>query len=261
MIHKPDLNGGRNKSVNGRGETLIYLGGPSLPFGEAGLDALSPDQQTWLLKGFLCAQEIERFRLGQELHDSTGQLLVVLRLGLAQVKAQGIALAFGELFHEIEWTVEQIEKEMRAFSFLHYPTQVHEEGLAPALEAFARGFGQRTGLKVNFRNQCQTNPGAGPAAPALLRVTQEALTNVYRHAHATSVRISLAERGDRIRLCIEDDGEGISEAATHCRTGVGLRSMSHRVECSGGKLVLKRLKRGTRVTATVPANRFDGVQQ
>jgi signal transduction histidine kinase len=73
------------------------------------------------------------------------------------------------------------------------------------------------------------------------------------------VRISLAQRGDKIRLCIEDDGEGISVEATHCRTGVGLRSMNHRVESSGGKLVLKRLKRGTRVTATVPAERFAGV--
>jgi signal transduction histidine kinase len=261
MIHKLDLDEGRRKSAKRRAETLIYLGEPALPFGEAGLDGLSEDQQNWLLEGFLCAQDIERFRLGQELHDSTGQLLVVLRMCLAQVKAQNIALAFGELFREIELTVEQIEKEMRAFSFLHYPTQVREEGLAAALEVFARGFGQRTGLKVSFRNQCQTNSGAGPAAPALLRVTQEALTNVYRHAHATSVRISLVERGDRIRLCIEDDGEGISDAAAHCRTGVGLRSMSHRVECSGGKLVLKRLKRGTRVTATVPADRFAGVLQ
>ena len=60
--------------------------------------------------------------------------------------------------------------------------------------------------------------------------------------------ISLAERGDRIRLCIEDDGGGIPEDAVRCRTGVGLRSMNHRVESSGGKLVLKRLKQGTRVS-------------
>ena len=258
MIHKPDVDGGGRKSVNGRAETIVYLGAPSLPFGGAGPDGLSPDQQSWLLEGFLCAQDIERFRLGQELHDSTGQLLVVLRLGLAQVKAQDMVLASDELFSEIEWTVEQIEREMRAFSFLHYPTQLHEGGLAVALEELARGFGNRTGLKVNFRNHCQTNPGAGPAAPALLRVAQEALTNVYRHAHATSVQISLAERGARIRLCIEDDGDGIPDAAAYCRTGVGLRSMNHRVENSGGKLVLKRLKQGTRVTATVPAEQFAG---
>jgi len=261
MIQKCDLDGRRSTSVDGRAETLVYLGEPSLPFGEAGLDGLSADQQTWLLEGFLCAQDIERFRLGQELHDSTGQLLVVLRLSLAQIKAQPTALASSELFREIEWTVEQIEKEMRAFSFLHYPTQLREGGLVVALDEFARGFGRRTGLKVSFQNLCRTNPGAGPAAPALLRITQEALTNVYRHAHATSVRISLAERGDKIRLCIEDDGKGIPEAAIDCRTGVGLQSMNHRVESSGGKLVLKRLKRGTRVTAIVPAHRFAGVLQ
>ena len=106
---------GRHRSVNGRAETLIYLGEPSLPFGEAGLDALSPDQQSWLLEGFLCAQDIERFRLGQELHDSTGQLLVVLRLGLAQVKALGIVLASGELFREIEWAVDANRKGNEGF--------------------------------------------------------------------------------------------------------------------------------------------------
>ena len=258
MYQKLDLREQPRRSPSGDADTLVYLGEPSLPFGPAGLERLTPDQQGWLLEGFLCAQDIERFRLGQELHDSTGQLLVALRLGLAQVKAQGIVIASGELFREIDWTVEQIEKEMRAFSFLHYPTQLQDEGLAVALESFVKGFGQRTGLRVAFRNQCKEQPGSGPAAAALLRVAQEALTNVYRHAHATSVRISIADRGGQVELCIEDNGQGLSDTAAHCRTGVGLRSMYHRLESNGGQLLLKRLKRGTRVVATIPVDCFEG---
>ena len=257
MFHKPDPKGPRNKPSNGDAENIVFLDEQSLPFDQTDFEPMAPDQQSWLLEGFLCAQDVERFRLGQELHDSTGQLLVALRLNIARIKELNAVFGSGDLFREIELTVGQIEKEMRAFSFGHYPAQVQEEGFATALEDFARGFGRRTGLDITFRNLCRVELGRGPAAVALLRVAQEALTNVYRHAHATSVRILIANRRGKLELCIEDDGQGLPDIAGNCRTGVGLRSMSHRTESHGGQLVLQRLTRGTRVTACIPVERFD----
>jgi len=257
MFHKPDLKGPRNKPSNGDAEKIVFLDEQSLPFDQTDFEPMAPDQQSWLLEGFLCAQDVERFRLGQELHDSTGQLLVALRLNIARIKELNAVFGSGDLFREIELTVGQIEKEMRAFSFGHYPAQVQEEGFATALEDFARGFGRRTGLDITFRNLCRVELGRAPAAVALLRVAQEALTNVYRHAHATSVRILIANRRGKLELCIEDDGQGLPDIAGNCRTGVGLRSMSHRTESHGGQLILQRLSHGTRVTASVPVDRFD----
>jgi len=256
MFQRSDLNGLRRGSPEGDPETVVFLDEPSLPFDQADFERLAPDQQGWLLEGFLCAQDIERFRLGQELHDSTGQLLVVLRLNIARIKELGVVLASGDQFGEIDSTVEQIEREMRAFSFLHFPTQLRGESLAAALEDFTSGFGQRTGLKVTFRNHCRSELGSGPVAAALLRVAQEAMTNVYRHAHATSVRISLTLQKGKVDLCIEDDGHGLPEKAGFCRSGVGIRSMSHRIESHGGQLALQRLKQGTKVVASVPVDRF-----
>jgi signal transduction histidine kinase len=257
MYQKSDLNGPRHKLTTGAAETEVFLDEQSLPFDHADFARMDPDHQSWLLEGFLCAQDIERFRLGQELHDSTGQLLVALRLNIARVKELDAEFGSGDLFREIDLTVGQIEKEMRAFSFVHYPAQMQQEGFAAALENFVRGFGQRTGLDVTFRNLCRVQLCSEPAAIALLRVAQEALTNVYRHAHATSVRILVAYRRGKLELCIEDDGQGLPDVAANCRTGVGLRSMIHRMESHGGQLILQRLTHGTRVTASVPVDRID----
>jgi signal transduction histidine kinase len=252
MFQELDLAGSRGW-LGGDAQTVDCHDDQSLPFDQPGFAQLEPDQQRWLLEGFLCAQDVARFRLGQELHDSTGQLIVALRLTLARLKKPGGVLAPGDFFSEIGAIVEQIEKEMRAFSFLHYPTELQDAGLVVALGEFASGFGQRTGLKVTFRNHCRSELAQGSAAADFLRVEQEALTNVYRHAQATTVRISLALRRGRLELCIADDGQGLPDEAFSFRMGVGLRSMRHRMEIHGGRFVLQRLARGTKLIASVPA--------
>ncbi|RYD42689.1 MAG: hypothetical protein EOP83_32470 [Verrucomicrobiaceae bacterium] len=257
MLHEPDLRGSRQASINNdmqMGKRLFDQ--PSPPLDRAGYERLAADRQSWILEGFLCGQDVERSRLVQELHDSTGQLILALRLSLGRIRLMGGVSESEEFFCESDLIVEQIEKEMRVFSFLHYPTQLLDQGLAIELNNLAAGFGRRTGLDVTFENHCHTDLGKGSAAAALLRVAQEALTNVHRHAHATTVRISLAPRKSKIKLCVIDDGKGLPDKAEHCRTGVGLRSMTQRMESRGGSLTLEGLSPGTKVIASIPADCF-----
>ena len=201
----------------------------------------------------LQAQDEERLRMGRELHDSTGQLLLALRLGIAHLRDVHGTVAEDEALAEIEETAASIDSEIRSFAFTHYPATVGHEGLATALQNLARGFSIRTGLCVKFTDQCSDRIDDGPTAVALLRVSQEALTNVHRHAGAARVSVNLTSNDRAIELSIRDDGRGIaSEFENGSFSGVGLQGMRHRVERLGGLFSIRRLKHGTRLLARVP---------
>ena len=138
----------------------------------------------------LMAQEYEGLRMGRELHDSTSQLLLSLRLSVAHLKGAYEDGAPDEILEEISETVRQIDQEIRAFSYLHYPAELGKDGLGTALSTLARGFADRTGLKIVFKGVCNRAAVSGAASVALLRVAQEALMNVHRHAQAGMVRMS-----------------------------------------------------------------------
>ena len=234
---------------------LASPGGTGQPFNIATVDRLSGAERATFLDGWMRAQEFERLRLGRELHDSTGQLLLALRLNIAQLRVLDADSGRDGMLREIEEAASQIESQIRVFSFLHYPIELEGEGLSAALRAFVQGFGRRTGLKTSFVNRCTVTLRNGPAALALLRIAQEALTNVYRHASAIAVAVKLQQSTDQVELIVRDNGAGFPPDG--CKlTGVGLQGMRHRAELQGGRLSVRQLKRGTQVKAQIPLSRF-----
>lgn len=217
------------------------------------VDNMASGERDRFLEGCLKVQEDERLRLGRELHDSTGQLLLALRLNLARLKRSHGSAGEDELIDEIETTASQIDREIRAFSFLHYPAEIEGEGLSESLYFLTRGFAARTGLKVRFADLCNGAHSKGPGAVALLRVAQEALMNVHRHACAVHVRVTLKLRDRLLELIVRDDGVGLPVSGDAQKShGVGLPGMRHRVERLGGSFAVKRMKHGTKLTASVP---------
>jgi signal transduction histidine kinase len=206
------------------------------------------------LDGCLKVQEDERLRLGRELHDSTGQLLLALRLGIAHLRQVRGTAAEDVAIDEIDEMAQQIDREVRAFAYTHYPADVGRDGLVAALQSLARGFASRTGLDIAFSSLPMASRQKPGSALALLRVAQEALMNVHRHAQATHVKMSLAMHGDMLKLVVRDDGIGIPTSHDVEKSrGVGLQGMRHRVERLAGHIAIKRLKHGTKVIASVPA--------
>ena len=200
----------------------------------------------------LKVHEYERQRLGQELHDSAGQLLVSLQLSVAHLSAIDEDAGHGELIDEIRQTVRQIDQEILTLAFLHYPMELGDRGLSAAIQMLARGFERRTGIRTEFASAWDSPFLDESAAAALLRIAQEALVNIYRHAHASSARIRLRTLGNLLELSVSDDGIGVAPNALAAPHGIGLQGMRHRVESLGGNFRIRNLKQGTCISAAVP---------
>jgi len=205
------------------------------------------------LDELLRIHEYERQRLGQELHDSTGQLVISLMLGLTRLKRIEEDGGQGIVIDELQDVVRQIDREIRSLAFLHYQAEVGDRSVAASIENLALGFGRRTGMHISFKCVGDPPPVDDSIATALLRVAQEALVNVHRHSHATAAKVALKLRPTRIELRISDDGIGIPRLAEVVRTtGIGLKGMRFRIEALGGRFEIRNLNPGTMVSATVP---------
>ena len=206
----------------------------------------------------LALQDEERRRIANELHDSTAQHLVAIGLNLMRIRADAAGGAETlNILDEIDGSLEEASKELRAFTYLLHPPDLQREGLSATLGRYVEGFGTRTGLKITVKLCRSVDQLSLPLQLALLRIVQEALTNVYRHASATCVSVNFRRVGKRLRLVISDDGQGTEETSGHqsgkpFRVGVGIPGMIARMQQFGGNLDIHSGPNGTAVHATVP---------
>jgi two-component system, NarL family, sensor kinase len=203
----------------------------------------------------LQVQSLERQRIGRDLHDSTAQELVALRLLLLQLKRLRPDALAQAVVSDIEATLEQMSHEIRAISYLLHPPALETFSLAEALEAMATGFARRTGLDISFRLEGWSESWDRLAEAALYRAAQEALANVHRHAHATQVRITLISRPKGfLHLVVDDNGVGVGRADGTARAGgVGISGMEARLRELGGRLSIRQRACGTRIAASLRA--------
>jgi signal transduction histidine kinase len=206
----------------------------------------------------LSAQEEERERIAIELHDSTSQHLVALGLGVARLRRLlGAGAGMEDVLDDMSSAVQEAVREIRVFSYLMKPPCLARDGLEMTARAFVKGFGSRTGLNALFHSEGPVDGVSADVRHAAFRVIQEALSNVYRHAHATGVEVQLAVRGGVFTLRVADDGKGFAppadDAAAPVSLGVGIAGMRARVEQLCGELDICGAGPGTVVTARVPA--------
>jgi two-component system NarL family sensor kinase len=202
---------------------------------------------------FVEGQTVERLRMARELHDSTSQLLTGAGLLLCRLKQEQAGERSVALVEELQELVMETQREIRLVSYLAHPPALDQMGLPQALKSVAEGFGRRTNLQTAFEIQGEPIPLTDAAESTLYRVAQEALSNVHRHAHAERVRVLLCFRRSATHLIVVDDGVGISNTALALpgSAGVGIASMHSRLGEIGGRLIVRRLARGTAVTASV----------
>jgi PAS domain S-box-containing protein len=204
-------------------------------------------------------QDEERRRIGRDLHDSTGQTLAALELGLAQLlhDTESITGAARERLEHCARLATQCSTEIRTASYLLHPPLLDELGLLSALRWLADGFRDRSAIEVRL-----DLPEAMDRLPpddelCLFRIAQEALTNVHRHAESPWVAVRLKVQSDSVMLEIEDAGRGMppayaAENAVRDRAvGVGLAGMRERIRQLGGTLSVESTHTGTRVRTTI----------
>jgi two-component system sensor histidine kinase UhpB len=192
----------------------------------------------------LAAQEGERLRVAQELHDGVGQSLtgIVLQLGRAARDERAVDR---EGVLEAQETARDSLEEVRRIARRLRPEALDDLGIASALRVLGERIGEQAGLHVDVNVPNGLTDFDGETELVVYRVAQEALTNVARHAGAEQARVSLEPR----RLVVDDDGHGRESD----REGGGIRGMRERAVLIGAVLRLGPSPLGgTRVTLELP---------
>lgn len=179
----------------------------------------------------LAAQEAERHRIAQELHDEVGQSLTVVLLGLKTLEARVPEAAATELA-AIRETARDVLDDVRRVVGRLRPGVLEDLGLHSALSALCTDLGTVSRIEVQRTFGRGLPPLTKEAEVVVYRVAQEALTNVARHAQATRVSVSLTRVGEAVVLEVLDDGVGRGPL----RPGSGIVGMQERALLVGARL-------------------------
>lgn len=201
----------------------------------------------------LHAQEAERRRMARDLHDSTGQSLVALQLRLINLPPDELGPRARETVEECKEALVDIQKEIRALSYLLHPPLLEDVGLEAALRSLVGGYSKRIGLEVEIET-AGVGASSETVEAAIYRVVQEAIANVHRHAGATRAKVSLMGRKKHLHLSVEDNGLGFQTIPTgqNIALGVGISGMIERVRELGGRFSIERASIGSKLNIVLP---------
>ena len=197
----------------------------------------------------------ERNRLARDLHDSVTQSIYSLTLlaeaGYRMIKggdlkqAEGNQTRLGEI-------AQQALQEMRLLVYELRPQVLQNEGLIGALEHRLEAVERRAG--INAHMQVELEIDLHPSLDEeLFHISMEALNNALKHSKASEVTLSLKSEEDTIILMVEDNGRGFDQELVQSQAGMGLTSMTERVEKIGGGLSIESGSgTGTRILVSVP---------
>ena len=205
----------------------------------------------------LSAREEERVRVAREIHDELGQTLTAARMELAMLKKgrdkraaaeQKISLVLELIDNSIE-DIQRICSELR-------PRVLDHLGLKAAIEWQAKKFTELVGLNCFLDLPHAQISLPSSVATSVFRIFQEALTNIARHAKASTVRIRLGIEDAFMLLEIHDDGKGILKHRLSGKDSFGIMGIRERVHQLGGTVTFKGVRnKGTTVTVTIPLNK------
>ena len=202
--------------------------------------------------------EKEKKEISRRIHDDLGQQLTALkmdvfwlnqRLSPDQPALSEKIKSMTRLIDGTIHTIQQISKELR-------PPLLEHLGLPAALEWQLKDFENRTGLKGSLTVSPPQLDLDLEDSTLFFRLFQEILTNIYRHAKAETVKITLKKTENRVNLTIRDNGLGIAPARINDPRSLGLIGMRERVYARGGTIQIQGFpRRGTRITVEIPLNR------
>lgn len=265
---------GGSEQSEGRSVVAVPLRGDGRQFGMLVIDRpehadFSPEdihllrafgmQASVLLERSLLYEEVaagavveERARLAREIHDGLAQHLAFLKMRVAWLKRSPAALDVGQL-SDLESVLETALTEART-AITTLRAEPEGTSTAEAISGYATEFGQVSGLTVHV-DADDDIPEVGPKARVeLMRVVQEALNNVRKHANAENVIVRIAHEREGVEVCVHDDGAGFS-LKQELQGHFGMDIMNERAQSIGGELeVTSAPQRGTRVRVWVPVS-------
>lgn len=211
-----------------------------------------------LLALTLTAQENERRRIARDLHDSLGQALTSLMIGLRTIEesssdqnVQSQALGLRRIGSDMHDEVRRLARGLR-------PAVLDDLGLVPALERYVQDLGSTHQISATFEPDCPASDSlTDEMQTAIYRIVQEAATNAVRHGKAKSLRVKLRCTARQLQLEIVDDGAGFDVATAlisdQANSPFGLLSIHERASLLGGQASIhSRPGQGTQVRVQIP---------
>lgn len=204
------------------------------------------------------AQEEERRRIAREIHDGLGQMLTAVKFNV-EILEDTPALTDGDRgkLDEIKGLLDNVMTEAREISYNLMPSVLEDFGLSPALQFFCETFSSRLKIKVSYQAHGVNGRFDRGLEVNLYRIAQEAMTNIVKHAEATSIDVQLLKDDRGIRMTIEDDGKGFRGSpvprAAGGGGGMGILSMRERAASFGGTLTIESAPgKGTTILVNIP---------
>ena len=219
---------------------------------EAAEDALrlSRNELELLSQQLIQAQETERRRIAQELHDSVGQSLSAIKYSLeraTELQRQGRYADSEPILTRIIGRVRDTIKEIRSIAMGLRPSVLDDLGVASALEWLSREFAE-TYAQMEVITDISATDADVPArlVTTIFRCAQELLNNVAKHSKARHVSISLFKDTAGVSLLVHDDGIGLPpvSASGSFGRGHGIRNLRERAQMTGGRMILSPDRRG-----------------
>jgi PAS domain S-box-containing protein len=215
----------------------------------------SRDRLRELSSALQTIREEEKTRIARELHDELGQALTALKMDAAAIESE-LEREQNELRKrtiDMKQLIDATVASVRRISADLRPVMLDNLGLVPTLEWLAKDFSTRTGIQADLDIPDENLGVEGDAATAIFRITQEALTNVSRHAGATQVTVELKRRSGNVVARIRDNGRGVAAADTRKSRSFGLLGMHERAYVLGGELHISSPPHGgTQIEAVIP---------
>lgn len=216
---------------------------------------LMSNQDRKLINAMLEGQEQERQRISSDLHDRMGSILSALKLYFGELSQQ-----FSEAdqqsqqrFDKTGALLEKALRELRAISRNLVSGVLLDFGLLPALQELTRTINDVGSVRVELRAFGLDERLPSSVELPLFRMAQELLTNALKHAEASTITLTLHDRGHELELRFVDDGKGFVWPLLEEQRGLGIAGMQKRIEALGGSFELETSPgKGTRYTIAIP---------
>ena len=204
------------------------------------------------------AEEVQRRQLAQDIHDTLGQTLTVLKMNLEASLENADEKRTLRLRDSLQ-LIENMIQQTRTMTFELYPAMLEDLGLLPTVRRYGEQMHERAGIQLTINEIGTGRRIPAPIANYLFRSIKELINNAWKHGRAEEVLITVHWRGDtergEVRVVVDDDGCGFDAeaAAAKAARGLGLASIKERVASLGGKVGIESSAgKGTRVIVELP---------
>jgi len=208
------------------------------------------DQEIRGIDDIVEAQEKERERMANDLHDNLGSRMATLKLLIDNVRGKAKKENVDE-FNQLQTLAEETYHEVRKIAHNNHTGALITRGLIPSMKMIAGQISGKNGLEVKVININVERRVKNSIEIQVFRILQELLANSIKHAQASEVTIQFSEDNNELNVMIEDNGKGFDTKNTHF--GFGLTNIEHRIENLNGNLVVDSSPGyGTTIIITIP---------